>query len=97
MAAGVRALLTEENRLRKLSCSGDPRVLLSLRDVSGLRARLEGKPWDTAEGEPGLLFFSPQDLGVIEELEARYADSPYNDGAALRDLREALDWYLEQG
>ncbi len=96
IAAGTRALLTEENRLRKLSCNGDPRVLLSLRDVSGLRMRLEMEPRAAWEDMPGALFFSPQDIGVIEELESRYADSPYRDGAVLRELREALNWYIEQ-
>ena len=96
IAAGARALLTEENRLRKLGCNGDPRILLSLRDVSGLRARLDMKPGRAWEDVPGALLFSPQDIGVIEELESRYAGSPYRDGAVLRELREALNWYLEQ-
>ena len=97
IAAGVRALLTEENRLRKLSCNGDPRVLLALRDVSGLRGRLEHESRDSWEDGSGIISFSGQDVGVLNELAERYADSPYRDqgGSPFRDLARALEWYFE--
>lgn len=93
IAAGIRALTREETRLQRVSCNGDPRVLLSLRDVQGLRRRLESTTRE--EWELGLaMYFAPQDLGVLEKLERRYGNSPYLDGpdqsAAFRDLRRAL-------
>ena len=96
IAAGTRALLTEENRLRKLSCNGDPRVLLDLRGVTVLRERMEHARREDWENGMAVLYFAPQDLGVLIELEERYANSPYRDASVLRDLREALEWYQEQ-
>src|SRR5687768_6594713 len=79
IAAGARALLTEENRLRKLSCNGDPRVLLALRDVSGLRGRLDHANPDSWKDGWGITFISGQDIGVLNELAERYGESPYRD------------------
>ena len=99
IAAGARALLTEENRLRKLSCNGDPRVLLALRDVAGLRARLDHESRDSWEDGCAIAFFSGQDIGVLNELAERYGDSPYGDqgGSPFRQLAKALEWYVEHG
>lgn len=97
IANGVRALLTEENRLRKLSCNGDPRVLLTLRDVAGLRERLEGTTREKWEAGDVVSSFALQDIGVVEELASRYATSPDRDEEALGQLREALLWYLDNG
>ena len=98
VAAGVRALQTEENRLRKLSCNGDPRVLLALRDVVGLRSRLDQEMRDLWEDGWGITCFNGQDIGVLHELAERYGDSPYRDGggAPFRELAKALEWYAEQ-
>jgi hypothetical protein len=98
IASGVRALAAEENRLRKLSCSGDPRVLLALRDVAGLRGRLENEMRDLWENGWGLTMVTGQDIGVLNELAARYGDSPYLDqgGSPFRELAKALEWYAEQ-
>ena len=85
--------MAEEARLRKLGCNGDPVILLALRDVAGLRARLEGTDRDTWERGWGWVSFTPQDLAVLVELENRYAESPYRGADALRRLREALEWY----
>ena len=99
IAAGVRALQTEENRLRKLSCNGDPRVLLALRDVGGLRDRLEHENRDLWENGWGITFFNGQDIGVLNELADRYGDSPYSDqgGSPFRQLAKVLEWYADHG
>ncbi len=99
IAAGTRALLAEENRLRKLSCNGDPRVLLALRDVAGLRGRLAHENRDLWEDGTGITFISGQDIGVLNELAELYGDSPYRDqgGSPFRELAKALEWYVEHG
>jgi hypothetical protein len=98
IAAGTRALLAEENRLRKLSCNGDPRVLLALRDVSGLRMRLDYEAREMWEEGWGFTIVTGQDIGVLNELADRYGDSPYADqgGSPFRELAKALEWYAEQ-
>lgn len=86
IAAGVKALAGEETRLRKLSCNGDPRVLLDLRDVVGLHSRTRRARIGRA-ARCGASF-APQDVGVLNELAARSADSPYRDpdGSAFSKL-----------
>lgn len=63
IAAGVKALAGEETRLRKLSCNGDPRVLLDLRDVVGLHSRTRRARIGRA-ARCGASF-APQDVGVL--------------------------------
>src|SRR5262245_45413069 len=95
ISAGVNALRGEETRLRRLSCNGDPRLLLALRDVGGLRERLESESRENWERGWAWAAFAPQDLAVLEELAQRSDESPYQDaaGRAFRELRDCLDWY----
>ena len=98
IAQGIGALRVEQRRLLALESKTSPEQLLALRDVGGLLGRLE----ETSLGEwrqGSALSFAPQDLGVLDELEAAYRDSPYAEAhdlaPAFGHLRIALAWYLD--
>ena len=103
---GLDALLWAERLLlaRLQRRPLDPESLLALRDVRGLRERLEAFPEE--QWQAGWTFndFVGQDLGVLDEWAAECAtDSPYRDdalesekqlrAAQFRALRELLAWY----